>query len=196
MVLYGIGGHAKAIYDCLKSQGQELAGAFDDDPAKSTFMDLAVSPYSSTRFADEHLIISIGDNATRRRVSGAVKHIFGKVIHHAAYIASGSEFGVGSVVMVNATIQAEVEIGTHCVINSASIIEHDCKIEDFAHIGPGAVVCGDVKVSEGALIGANATILPGIHIGSWSVIGAGAVVTRNVPDGETVIGVPARSVES
>ncbi|MEO1967315.1 MAG: hypothetical protein ABGW87_01205 [Sphingomonadaceae bacterium] len=43
-------------------------------------------------------------------------------------------------------------------------------------------------------VGINASILQGLKIGKNAVIGAGAVVTRDVAAGETVIGVPARSI--
>jgi acetyltransferase-like isoleucine patch superfamily enzyme len=41
-------------------------------------------------------------------------------------------------------------------------------------------------------IGANATILPGLKVGVGCTVGAGAVVTCDVPDGNTVMGIPAR----
>ena len=40
-------------------------------------------------------------------------------------------------------------------------------------------------------IGANVTILPGVTIGDYVVVAAGAVVTKDVPSGVLVAGVPA-----
>ena len=49
-------------------------------------------------------------------------------------------------------------------------------------------------VRWGASIGANATIVCGVGIGQQAFVGAGSVVTRNVPAGETWVGVPARKM--
>ena len=56
---------------------------------------------------------------------------------------------------------------------------------------PGAVLTGRVVVDDFATIGANATVLPSVRVGRSAVIGAGAVVTKDVPNGITVKGVPA-----
>lgn len=49
-----------------------------------------------------------------------------------------------------------------------------------------------VILKRGVYIGTNATILPGSIIGEGSVVGAGSVVTKSVPTGTVVVGVPAR----
>ena len=48
---------------------------------------------------------------------------------------------------------------------------------------------------ERAYVGAGAILLPGITVGREAIIGAGAVVTRDVPPGIKVIGVPAKPLQ-
>jgi len=53
-------------------------------------------------------------------------------------------------------------------------------------------VSGGVRFSAGVLVGTGAQVLQYVTVGEGSTIGAGAVVNRDVPAGETVVGVPAR----
>ncbi|WP_188788363.1 acyltransferase [Halobellus salinus] len=51
---------------------------------------------------------------------------------------------------------------------------------------------GEVVVGDRAMIGAKAVVLPGVQIGADAEVAANSLVTRDVPAGVTVAGVPAR----
>jgi maltose O-acetyltransferase len=53
-----------------------------------------------------------------------------------------------------------------------------------------------VRIGRNGWIGGGAIILPGVTIGDDVIIGAGSVVTRDVPDGATARGNPARMAPS
>ena len=57
-----------------------------------------------------------------------------------------------------------------------------------------APVRGRIVIGDDAWIGTGVIILPNVTIGRAAIVGAGAVVTRDVPDGAVVVGVPARVV--
>jgi serine O-acetyltransferase len=48
-------------------------------------------------------------------------------------------------------------------------------------------------IADGVIIGSGAAVLGPIHVGARARIGANAVVTRDVPEGATMVGIPARS---
>ncbi len=51
-------------------------------------------------------------------------------------------------------------------------------------------------IGEGVFVGAGARVLGGITVGAKASIGANAVVVHDVPDGATVVGIPARQIKS
>ena len=60
-------------------------------------------------------------------------------------------------------------------------------------VEPGALqgTVAPVILRRGCYLGAGCLILPGVTVGERAVVGAGAVVTRDVPAGKVVVGVPA-----
>lgn len=63
-------------------------------------------------------------------------------------------------------------------------------------IDPAAIVKRSfVHVKKNAALFSGVVVLPGVTIGEGAVVAAGAVVTRDVPDGETWGGVPARRIK-
>ena len=74
----------------------------------------------------------------------------------------------------------------------STILAHD---ESMAYTGRGPERILETRISRRAFVGVHAVILPGITVGPNSIVGAGSVVTHDVPEGATVVGVPARILE-
>lgn len=183
MLLYGAGGHAKVIIECLHSQGQRTQGIFDDASMLHDLLGVQVlGIYSSQTLPEAKLIIAIGNNRVREQISRMVQHQFGVAMHRLAYCSEYARVGAGTVIMQNTVIQPDARIGQHGIINTAAIVEHDCVVGDFVHIAPNATLCGHVEVGTGTLIGAGAVVTPCVKIGQWATIHAGASVTADVPD--------------
>jgi acetyltransferase EpsM len=195
MLLFGGSGHAKVIRDCIRAGGGEVVAIFDDNPNLKTLDETPiVGAYQKDQFLNESIIISIGDNWIRKKVSGKIFHKFDIAIHPTVLISPYSKVLEGSVLMPSVIINAGTIVGKHCIINTAAVVEHDCIIEDFVHVSPNGTICGGVKIGEGTHIGAGATVIPNVTIGKWCVIGAGAVVTESIPDFSLVVGVPGKVV--
>lgn len=111
----------------------------------------------------------------------------------------------------NVVIEEDVEIGIFTCIDRAVIgstkIGKGTKIDNLVHIGhgahigkhclivAGAVIGGSSVIGDRCFIGMGAMIKNKINIGNDVTIGAGAVVLKDVPDGETWVGNPARKLE-
>lgn len=141
-------------------------------------------------------ILALGDLASRRvllsRFGESLTRTAVTLVHPTATIDPSATLGKGVYVGPHAVIHACARVRDHAIINTASVIEHDCDIGENAHIAPGTVLAGTVKIGADTLLGIGSRVIPGITIGSRCTIGAGAVVVRNVPDGATVKGVPAK----
>jgi UDP-2-acetamido-3-amino-2,3-dideoxy-glucuronate N-acetyltransferase len=120
-------------------------------------------------------------------------------------IHASAKIGKDCTVHSHAWIGEDVVIGDRVKVQAFSFIPPGVTIEDDVFVGPRVTFTNDkyppsngwrkTHVKRGASLGASVTVLPGVTIGEGARVGAGAVVTKDVADGVSVTGVPAREVQ-
>ena len=139
-------------------------------------------------------VIAVQDGAVRKNVVDRFPGFnrWETLVHPTVNLSGTSELGKGCIVCANCNISVNTRINDHVIMNLAVTMGHDCDIDDYVSIMSGAVVSGHVSIGKGAYLGSSSTVLPGMKVGPGAVVGAGSVVIRNVKDGATVMGVPAK----
>lgn len=200
--LIGGGGHALVVFEAARLAGQEIVGFYDDCIDGSILHRAAVhlgtfgNLLQQSQAAAPHAggVLAIGNLELRRTLLQELDALYTTVVHPSAVVSPNASVGTGSFVAACAILGSNAHIGRHAIINTRAVIEHDCQLADNVHIGPAAVLGGGVKIGSDTLIGLNSCVKPNVQIGRNCIVGAGAVVVDQVPDGEVVVGVPARPI--
>jgi acetyltransferase-like isoleucine patch superfamily enzyme len=115
-----------------------------------------------------------------------------KLRAHGGFIRIGSKSVLGE--EITFSTYEEISIGRECVIaDRAMFIDFDHVIADPEQaIRKQGLYSKPVRVGNNVWIGYGACILRGVTIGDGAVVGTNSVVTKDVPAGAIVGGVPAR----
>jgi len=121
------------------------------------------------------------------------------IISRHAIVMGPVDIGVGAIICGFCTITTNIRIGRFFHANIYCYIEHDAVIGDYVTFAPRVNCNGNITIKDLAYIGAAAAIRQGEHgrptvIGRAAVVGMGAILLGSVPDGQTVVGNPARPI--
>lgn len=92
----------------------------------------------------------------------------------------------------NVILSKGVELITHDM--SYALLGNDEKLAEDIGDGEYPYYKKGITIGSNVMIGANSLIMPGVTIGSRVVVGGGTVVTKDIPDGVVVAGVPAKVI--
>lgn len=201
LLILAAGGHGKVVAETALAAGSVSRIAFLDDRSLPPVLgwpvlgnlDMALEPSIKEKFP--LAFVAIGHPVTRLlwvdRLQAA-GYTLPLLIHPSASISPSAHIGSASVVLANAAVQAHAVIGMGSILNTGCSVDHDVQLANGVHLCPGARLAGEVQVGARSWIGIGASVIQNVLIGSDVTVGAGAAVVRDLPDGVTAVGVPAR----
>ena len=155
------------------------------DPARPTWIE-AVTCYAGLQAVLMHRVAHAFYRWNWRALARAISHtnrfITGIEIHPGARIGRRLFIDHGMGVVIGETAEVGDDV----------LIYHGVTLGGLTLEGTGTPGKRHPTVGHGVAIGAGAQVLGPITVGDGARIGANAVVSRNVPPGETVVGIPAR----
>jgi maltose O-acetyltransferase len=144
----------------------------------------------------------LGDDWVGRRLRVAVLRAAGAriapdaTVHGGSYVSEPRNLVMGSDSFLNRNCY--LDLSAPLVLEELVVVGHGVTFITTEHRGlprrRGIEAFRPITLEARCWVGANATLLPGVTIGAEAVVAAGALVTRDVPPGCVVGGVPAREL--
>lgn len=196
IIIYGAGGHAKAVLEMARAIGAfNIAGIIDDNQTLAGTSVLGVPVLGGAEILPRlieqgfHLaangvggIINIGVRIRLFELLANRGFSFPILRHPRATVETSAHLADGVQVFANAYVGSESILHERCMINTGAIVSHDCEIGAYTHIAPGALLAGHVHVGERVLVGMGVTTVIGLKIGAGARIGNGAILLADVPE--------------
>lgn len=208
LYIVGISGLGREVANYVSDiPGYHIAGFVDLDidtlPETVQIRDKKYPVYRESVFLNKAkvapvhpaVVLGLGFPEIRKKVFDKYKSYcsFPNIIHPAAFFADTSNLiGEGNIITPGCIFTTSVHIGNFNLFNLAVTVGHNAMIGDFNVFNPGVAVSGNVEIGTCNLFGVHSCIRQGVKVGSNNILGMGGVLLKDMADGQTWVGVPAK----
>ena len=113
------------------------------------------------------------------------------MVRHFGGVSIGDEVLIGANTCIARGTIDDTLIGKGSKIDALNLIAHNVVIDSNVGCAGGSMISGSVQLKSGSYI-VDSIIKNQLTVGEGAFVGMGSVVIKDVPDGATVYGVPAR----
>lgn len=205
LIIIGAGGMGRTLFDIAReSMGYgeifDIKGYLDDNTHALDNYDNyppvigTIAGYDIQK--DDVFTFSIGGDSRRKCIESLLERNaeFINLIHKTARIGTNVAIGDGNIIAAYTTLGADSCIGDYNLIQSYSVIGHDARIGSFNRIDTQVMCVGGIRIGDQVTIHTSAVINHNVTLGNESKVGACSFVLRNVKEGVTVFGIPAKKL--
>ena len=204
LLIIGARGYGRGTYDIarsMKSYGIDFVvkGYLDDKkdaldgyenypPIISSVEDYIIEK-------DDVFVCALGDVKYKEKYTNIILAKGGEfmtLIHSSASIGNNVKIGKGCIIAYNTQIDCDVVIGDFVNIQTDVVVGHDSRIGNWTIMDCFSFTGGFVNVGSRCTLHTGAIVIPKLNIGDNSIINVGSVVIRNVREGSTMMGNPAK----
>jgi sugar O-acyltransferase (sialic acid O-acetyltransferase NeuD family) len=205
MIIVGAGGFGRELLQWIKDINKvtptwEILGFIDDNLNALEGVDIDYGVIGTIRDwepkEEEEFALAFGTPAVKRKIVELLKAKgakFATVIHPTALLSEFAQYGEGFVMFPYSKLSCNSCVGDFVTLLSTQI-GHDNEIGDYTVISGGCNIVRNVKIGKDVFVAAGVAVAQDVVIGDGAYLGLASVVLKDVKEGVTVFGNPARIV--
>jgi len=197
-----VGGHLARNINGYTGE-YEIAGFFDDDPAKIGTRQFGYSVLGTVSEAlslkGAALVIGVAFPGIKKKILQKLSEnsslFYPSFVHPKAWISKDVEIGKGTIIYPGNSINYGSRVGDFVIMNMNCALGHHTYIDNYSSLAPGVNTGGHTKIGEAVDVGIGVSTIQNVNLGDNSIIGGQSMVINNVLAGSKVIGVPAKNID-
>lgn len=198
-MVFGAGGHARAVVDVLERLGESVAAVVGEAGGRAWPVEVLTDEAAALDrvvAAGLRAVVAIGASAARLRVLDSILESAETRIESARTPIESSEFRANAalsigevappVVARTATVARDAELGPGTVVLEHAHVGPATRVGRGVIVNTGAIVEHDCAIDDGAHVAPGACVLGGASVGARTLVGSGARILPQVRVGADV----------